>query len=552
MSLDANDAELSELLGDPQTRAAPAPPPPLPPRPPPPLPPPLAEPAGSISLGAEDSELAELLGEGSAARPLPPPPPPPAAPPLGRKISFAEPPAAPAVPPAAARRPGPVAPPSRPPADDFSDVDDAEEDFGLTADVDREVAQIASHSSRQSKAVGGGAAGPSVPAPQAAFRSPAPDDSLADDFGSEFAEEASLAGRRPSATRPPQPLPAPPRGTDGAPVARRLQPQDSVYSDDPYEDSFDSPGARDGRPRPRGIPPRGHGRASSEAGLGDYNDEYADSLYDSQDDGGEVTFRRVPAGDVQRTPPATGKRPQAPGPYDEEQYDDEYDDDDDFADDLSWDGEIRHTRGAYNAGGRPGSAGHPRSRGPHAQGTRRRPLSAMAPRERQAAMIEEMMGRHPSSWDIREVATWLEFIGMGQYRIKFVHHSVDGTLLLSLGEPELARDLRILPLGHRRALLGAIAELREAVEAGEKDRAERGLPPAAAVQAKTEAERLAQLRQQAGQGEAMRRPSSAGARVIPPEPYLGPAKGKMTVYEQRAKLLYQLDKARHRAAQHAA
>ncbi len=93
---------------------------------------------------------------------------------------------------------------------------------------------------------------------------------------------------------------------------------------------------------------------------------------------------------------------------------------------------------------------------------------------------------------------------MGQYRIKFVHHSVDGTLLLSLGEAELARDLRILPLGHRRALLGAIAELREAAEASEKERAGRGLPPTAAAQAKTEAERCAEGRNWLTGGRAAR------------------------------------------------
>lgn len=64
---------------------------------------------------------------------------------------------------------------------------------------------------------------------------------------------------------------------------------------------------------------------------------------------------------------------------------------------------------------------------------------------------------------MREVATWVEFIGMGQYRLKFIHHSVDGALLLQLNEARLAKDLRVLPLGHRVALLGAIAELRSAV-----------------------------------------------------------------------------------------
>lgn len=64
--------------------------------------------------------------------------------------------------------------------------------------------------------------------------------------------------------------------------------------------------------------------------------------------------------------------------------------------------------------------------------------------------------------------------------------------------------------------------------------------------------RVAELRKRVEGRDTDRRPASAAGNVIPPEPYLGPAVGKITVYEQRAKLLYQLDKARHRAAQHAA
>ena len=58
------------------------------------------------------------------------------------------------------------------------------------------------------------------------------------------------------------------------------------------------------------------------------------------------------------------------------------------------------------------------------------------------------------------------------------------------------------------------------------------------------------MRQRAAEAGATRKPSSAGPDVIPPEPYLGPATGKITVYEQRAKLLFQLDRARSKAAQH--
>lgn len=38
-------------------------------------------------------------------------------------------------------------------------------------------------------------------------------------------------------------------------------------------------------------------------------------------------------------------------------------------------------------------------------------------------------------------------------------------------------------------------------------------------------------------------------QVIPPDSFLGPASGKQTVYEQRAKLLFALDKAQARTTQ---
>jgi len=47
-----------------------------------------------------------------------------------------------------------------------------------------------------------------------------------------------------------------------------------------------------------------------------------------------------------------------------------------------------------------------------------------------------------------------------------------------------------------------------------------------------------------------RRPASAScAGLLPPDPFLGPAMGKVTVYEQRAKLLFELDRAAQRAGQ---
>jgi hypothetical protein len=38
---------------------------------------------------------------------------------------------------------------------------------------------------------------------------------------------------------------------------------------------------------------------------------------------------------------------------------------------------------------------------------------------------------------VREVCDWLELIGLGQYRRKFVHNAVGGALLLRLTSEEL-------------------------------------------------------------------------------------------------------------------
>ena len=53
-------------------------------------------------------------------------------------------------------------------------------------------------------------------------------------------------------------------------------------------------------------------------------------------------------------------------------------------------------------------------------------------------------------------------------------------------------------------------------------------------------------------GEDPRQVASASANLIPGDPYLGPAQGKITVYEQRAKILYELDRAHNKVAQHGA
>ncbi|EFJ39973.1 hypothetical protein VOLCADRAFT_108397 [Volvox carteri f. nagariensis] len=533
LSLDANDSEIADLLGPQSKAGAPASAlqAALPPRPGPartvtaPPPPPAPE-AGSYGLEAEDSELADLLAD--SPREAPPRPSLGAGSSSSRRISFKEPVVAVAAAPPPRPRMAHPQPMRQPDSDSFGNSSDG---YGLERDSRRDLAT-----------------------------QPARRDGLSDDFASgEDYGEVTFGGRVPSPAHAPDP-------SSGASFKRILAPEN------PIQDPLDSPVARHGRPPPRGIPPRRQVAESSEAYM-DYDDDYGDDdvendVYGNRGDvraghhGGSssVTFRRIPS-PTQRglLPP----RPAAPSPPGDDEYEEQFEDDEDmFADDASWDGEIRFSAGGAPGRGsrhmvaaaRPSSARQPRSRGPHATGgTRLRSTSALPPRERQAAMIEDMMGRHPSTWDIREVATWVEFIGLGQYRSKFVHHPVDGGLLLSLGDEELARDLRILPLGHRRALLAAIAQLREAAEALEQQRGGADGAAGAGGRPKSEAERLADLRRRAAEQQGgVRRPSSAGARLIPPEPFLGPAAGKITVYEQRAKLLYQLDRARHRAAQHAA
>lgn len=60
-----------------------------------------------------------------------------------------------------------------------------------------------------------------------------------------------------------------------------------------------------------------------------------------------------------------------------------------------------------------------------------------------------------------EVCDWIDHIGLGQYRNKFAHNSVDGGLLMELRDTHMKYELGIGPLGHRYSLGEAIQELRE-------------------------------------------------------------------------------------------
>ena len=72
-----------------------------------------------------------------------------------------------------------------------------------------------------------------------------------------------------------------------------------------------------------------------------------------------------------------------------------------------------------------------------------RPNAACATLQRHSALstvesrVQESMQFDVGSWSVPEVCDWVEYIGLGQYRKRFVHHCVDGRLLLHLTEAQL-------------------------------------------------------------------------------------------------------------------
>jgi hypothetical protein len=60
------------------------------------------------------------------------------------------------------------------------------------------------------------------------------------------------------------------------------------------------------------------------------------------------------------------------------------------------------------------------------------------------------------------VVAWLERLGFGAYRKHFIHHAVNGAVLLALTDEQLKGELGMVTLGHRITLRAAIAHLRDA------------------------------------------------------------------------------------------
>lgn len=53
--------------------------------------------------------------------------------------------------------------------------------------------------------------------------------------------------------------------------------------------------------------------------------------------------------------------------------------------------------------------------------------------------MQQSMQHNVNHWAVAEVCDWSDYIGLGQYRKKFVHHCIDGRLLLRLSD----RDLKV-------------------------------------------------------------------------------------------------------------
>jgi hypothetical protein len=71
---------------------------------------------------------------------------------------------------------------------------------------------------------------------------------------------------------------------------------------------------------------------------------------------------------------------------------------------------------------------------------------------------------------MKEIADWLEQLGLGQYAQRFAENDITVAILPDLTDPDL-KELGVASLGHRRQLLRAI---------GERNRLEHG-PPRPAV-----------------------------------------------------------------------
>lgn len=58
-------------------------------------------------------------------------------------------------------------------------------------------------------------------------------------------------------------------------------------------------------------------------------------------------------------------------------------------------------------------------------------------KDRLAQAVKQQMQIQVSCWGVKEVCDWVEHLGLGQYRKRFLHHSVGGAVLLQLTDNHL-------------------------------------------------------------------------------------------------------------------
>src|SRR6202040_4420400 len=78
-----------------------------------------------------------------------------------------------------------------------------------------------------------------------------------------------------------------------------------------------------------------------------------------------------------------------------------------------------------------------------------------------------------------DLGAWLRNLGLGQYEAIFRENEIDDTVLRSLTAEDL-KELGVVPLGHRRKLLDAIAALRADVGVNAPSAAVEAAPPSTA------------------------------------------------------------------------
>lgn len=148
--------------------------------------------------------------------------------------------------------------------------------------------------------------------------------------------------------------------------------------------------------------------------------------------------------------------------------------------------------------------------------------------------LAELMGQNPLTWTCKDVGDWLDGFGLGKYRTKFIHHAVNGPLLPKLTDQILKEELGVRSLGHRDAIIRAIAALldawsKESEEEGEAGASTPGVSPGSAN----------------GSGASLK------PGVLPPLPTI-PGIDLLKAQEKRARLAHELEKAEARAAQRTA